>query len=45
MVILGVYIPHDNVNEPTRTNMWEKLSRKINELPTNQNVIALRRIF
>ena len=41
LVILGVYIPHDLVHEPTRTNIWEKLSRKINELSTNRNVIAL----
>ena len=41
LVILGVYTPHDNVHEPTRTNIWKKLSRKIYELPTNRNVIAL----
>ena len=41
LVILGVYIPHDLVHEPTRTNIWEKLSKKINELSTNRNVIIL----
>ena len=41
LVILGVYIPHDNVHEPTRTNIWEKLSRKTNELSTNRDVIVL----
>ena len=41
LVILGIYIPHDLVHEPTRTNIWEKLSRKIDELSTNRNVIVL----
>ena len=41
MVKLGIYIPHDLVHEPTRTNIWQKPSRKINELPTNRNVIVL----
>ena len=39
LVILGVYIPHDFVHEPIRTNVWEKLNIKINELSTNRNVI------
>ena len=41
LVILGVYIPHDLVHEPTRTNVWEKLSKKTKELSTNRNVIIL----
>ena len=41
LVILGVYIPHDLVHEPTRTNIWEKLIRKTNELSTNRNMIVL----
>ena len=41
LVILGVYILHDLVHEPTRTNIWKKLSRKISELSTNRNVIVL----
>ena len=40
LVILGVYIPHDLVHEPTRTNIWENLSKKINGLSTNRNVIS-----
>ena len=41
LVILGFYIPHDLVRELSRTNIWETLSRKINELPTNRNVLVL----
>ena len=41
LVILGVHIPHDDVHEPTRTNIWEQFSRKTNELSTNRSVIVL----
>ena len=41
LVILGIYIPHDLVHGATRINIWETLSREINGLRTNRNVIAL----
>ena len=41
LVRLGVYIPHDLAHEPIRTNVWEKLNKKINELSININVIIL----
>ena len=44
LVIFGAYIPHDDVHEPTRTNIWEKLNRTTNELSTNRSKYSAGRL-
>ena len=40
MVIIGAYIPHDDVQEAKRIEVWEKLGDRIQEISSNKNVIV-----